>query len=186
MSGYADDPSLNPRPGVVEMTRAAVAGPATFLILNALLGLVLLGLLSVPVVFQPEKMLDTLEDMLAQQPQSPEKQQAQDDVAEARRQLNDPDRRRAIVTQNAVILGIPAVLNAVALLGGLYMRRASGYPLAVTAAILSLVPLATGCCVTGLPFGIWALVVLARPEVKAGFLARRNAPPPNPDEQYMR
>ena len=189
MSGYSEDPSLTPRPPdprEMEMARVAVAIPATFLLLNGLFGLVLLGLLSVPVVFQPEMLLDTFENLLAKQPPSPEKQQAEQDIAEARRQLNDPDRRQVIVTQNAVTLGIPAVLNLVAVVGALYMRRLSGYAMSMIAAIVSLVPIATGCLCTGIPFGIWALVVLVRPEIKAAFIARRNAPPPNPDEQYMR
>src|SRR5262245_21092945 len=128
MSGYADDPSLTPRqpdPREIEMARVAVAAPAMFLILNALLGLLLLGLISVPVVFKPEMLLDTLEELLANQPASPEKAQAEADIAEARRQLNDPERRKVIVTQNTVILGIPALLNVVALIGALYMRRLS-------------------------------------------------------------
>jgi hypothetical protein len=39
----------------------------------------------------------------------------------------------------------------------------------MTAAILALVPCTSPCCLAGIPAGIWALVVLAKPEVKAGF-----------------
>ena len=36
------------------------------------------------------------------------------------------------------------------------------------AAIIAMIP-CHGCCILGLPFGIWALVVLSAPEVKAAF-----------------
>jgi hypothetical protein len=157
-----------------------------FLILNGIFGLVILGLLSVPFVFDPEGFVDWADKVIAQQPASPEKQQAEQDIAAARNALNDPDERKAIVTRGAVILTLLAVGDLLAIVGGIAMRRLSGYGMSMTAAIVSLVPIATGCVCTGLPFGIWALVVLVRPEIKAAFVARRNAPPPNPDEQYMR
>jgi hypothetical protein len=189
MSGSPDDPYLNPRvPDArdVEVARGAVAGPALLLILNGILGLILVGLLSVPFVFNPEGFVDWAEGVVAQQPPSPEKQQAEQDIAQARQQLNDPDARQVIVTRGAVILGIPAAGNLLAILGAIAMRRLSSYGLSLAGGIVSLIPLGTGCCLTGIPFGIWALVVLSRPEVKAGFLARRNAPPPDPDAQYLR
>jgi hypothetical protein len=60
--------------------------------------------------------------------------------------------------------------GAVALVvGAVQMMRLRAYPLAVAAAILALVPWSPGWLL-GLPFGIWALVVLHRREVKAAFL----------------
>ena len=188
MSGYPDDNPEAPRPPddrVIKTARAVAIVPATFLILNGLFGWVIIGLLSVPLVFDPEGFADWAERFVAQQPPSPEKQQAEQDIAKLRAVLNDPEQRQAAVTRGAVILGIPAVINLVAILGGFAMRRLSSRGLSMAGAIASLIPLGTGCCVTGLPFGLWALVTLVRPEVQAGFLARRTAAPRDPDEQYM-
>ena len=48
--------------------------------------------------------------------------------------------------------------------------------LAYTGAILSMIPCVSGCCLLGLPFGIWAVMTLNKPEVKAGFAAAAGRP----------
>jgi serine/threonine protein kinase len=63
-------------------------------------------------------------------------------------------------------------------------RMTSGrgpYLLCVAAAFLALLPWSPAWLI-GLPAGIWALVVLARPEVMAAFLPDRPGPTPSPDE----
>ena len=52
--------------------------------------------------------------------------------------------------------------------GGLKMKNLEGRGLAMTGALLALFP-SSYCCVVGLPVGIWALLVLRAPEVKAAF-----------------
>jgi hypothetical protein len=49
------------------------------------------------------------------------------------------------------------------------MQSLRSYGFAFAAAILAMIPCLTPCCVLGLPFGIWALVVLNKPEVKSQF-----------------
>lgn len=69
-----------------------------------------------------------------------------------------------------VAAGIVAlVLGVVILLGALKMKRLESYPFAMTAAIVAMVPCFWPCCLLGLPFGIWALVVLSDSSVKAAF-----------------
>ena len=46
-----------------------------------------------------------------------------------------------------------------------------GRGLAMTGSVLSMIPCLSGCCIVGLPVGIWALVVLNNPDVRAGFAA---------------
>jgi hypothetical protein len=53
--------------------------------------------------------------------------------------------------------------------GASKMKQLENHGLAVLASILALLPCTSPCCVLGLPFGIWALVVLYRPEVKSSF-----------------
>ncbi len=52
--------------------------------------------------------------------------------------------------------------------GAMKMKALESYGLAMTAAILSMIPCFTVCCL-GIPFGIWALVVLLNDEVKSAF-----------------
>lgn len=53
--------------------------------------------------------------------------------------------------------------------GALQMRKLRSYGLAMVASIIALVPCFSPCCLIGIPIGIWALVVLNKPEVKPYF-----------------
>jgi hypothetical protein len=64
---------------------------------------------------------------------------------------------------------LSVAIGVVILVGGLKMKKLESHGLAVTASILALLPCTSGCCIIGLPVGIWALVVLFRPEVKSTF-----------------
>lgn len=65
--------------------------------------------------------------------------------------------------------GLFGLLGVLALIGAIKMKNLSGRGWAYSSAILSMTPCTSGCCLLGLPFGIWALVVLANPDVKAAF-----------------
>jgi len=60
-------------------------------------------------------------------------------------------------------------INGFVLFGSIKMLKAQNYGVAVAAAILAMLPCIGCCCVFGLPFGIWALVVLNKAEVKSQF-----------------
>jgi hypothetical protein len=51
----------------------------------------------------------------------------------------------------------------------LKMKDLTQYGITVAASILAMIPCISPCCIIGLPVGIWCLVVLTRPEVKAAF-----------------
>jgi hypothetical protein len=65
-------------------------------------------------------------------------------------------------------------LSGLVIFGAMKMRALTGYGLAMASAILAMVPGFTcWCCcfgLPGLPFGIWALVVLLDNNVKASFV----------------
>lgn len=65
------------------------------------------------------------------------------------------------------ILGV--ILSVVILMGALKMKKLESYTFAMVAAIIAMVPCISPCCLVGLPIGIWALVVLNKPEVKGAF-----------------
>jgi hypothetical protein len=62
------------------------------------------------------------------------------------------------------------VLSGLMLVGAIKMRRLEGWTMALVSAVLAV--LVTPGNVVGLPVGIWALIVLLRPEVRAAFKAR--------------
>jgi hypothetical protein len=63
-----------------------------------------------------------------------------------------------------------AAISALIVYGAIKMMQMQSWGLAMTAAILAVIPcVSSPCCVVGIPFGIWALVVLQRPEVKEAF-----------------
>jgi hypothetical protein len=64
---------------------------------------------------------------------------------------------------------IGGVVGVVVLMGAARMQNLQKHQLAFTASILAMVPCVSPCCLLGLPFGIWALVVLSKPEVKSQF-----------------
>jgi hypothetical protein len=67
----------------------------------------------------------------------------------------------------AYIIGI--VIAVVRLIGSLKMMKLRSHGFAMTTAILTLLPCGACCCLVNLAAGIWALVVLAKPEVKSAF-----------------
>jgi len=48
------------------------------------------------------------------------------------------------------------------------MKNLESYGWAMTACILGMLP-CHSCCILGLPFGIWGLTVIHKPEVKSQF-----------------
>ena len=61
------------------------------------------------------------------------------------------------------------VLAGVILMGALKMKKLESYGFAMAASIIAMVPCLSPCCLLGLPIGIWAVVVLSKPEVKSAF-----------------
>ena len=69
----------------------------------------------------------------------------------------------------AAIYLVLALVNAFVLFGAIKMLRLQSHGLVLTALIVAMLPCATCCCLLGLPFGIWALVVISKPEIKSQF-----------------
>jgi hypothetical protein len=68
----------------------------------------------------------------------------------------------------SAVVGI--LLCGLILFGALKMKKLENYGVAMAASIVALLPCSVSvCCVVGLPIGIWALVVLSKPEVKDAF-----------------
>lgn len=69
-----------------------------------------------------------------------------------------------------VVQGIFAIaVSVVIFLGANKMRKLESYGFSLAASIIAMVPCISPCCIIGLPIGIWAIVVLNKPEVKSHF-----------------
>jgi hypothetical protein len=70
------------------------------------------------------------------------------------------------VTSTAVGLIVAALI----IYGALQMKNLRSWGLSVAVSIIAMIPCFTSCCcILGLPFGIWALTVLYKPEVRQAF-----------------
>ena len=65
------------------------------------------------------------------------------------------------------VLGM--IFGGVIIYGCLQMMKLESYGLGMAACILAMVPCLSPCCILGIPLGIWGLVVLNDPVVKASF-----------------
>jgi len=61
------------------------------------------------------------------------------------------------------------ITNGVVLAAAIKMMNLQNFGFARTGAIISVIPCLGPCCILGIPFGIWALVVLGKPEVARAF-----------------
>lgn len=84
--------------------------------------------------------------------------------------------------------GVLSLLIApVIIFGAIQMMKGRKYDLSKTAAILAVIPFTSCCFLLGAPFGIWALMVLSKPDVKAFFngeITRRRFNPPPPPQNW--
>lgn len=88
-------------------------------------------------------------------------------------QLQDPAIQKWIHLFNGP-LGIGSDIFAMAMaavifFGAWQMQKLRGYEFAFVAAILAMLPCVSACCLLSLPFGIWALVILSKAEIKSQF-----------------
>jgi hypothetical protein len=70
----------------------------------------------------------------------------------------------------SVVFGAIGIATSILIFfGGLKMKKLENYGLAMAASVIAMIPCISPCCLLGLPIGIWALVVLSKPEVKSAF-----------------
>jgi len=82
-----------------------------------------------------------------------------------------PDRYEELI-EGTVGIGISFVgilVAAFIIYASLKMKELTQWELSVAASVLAMIPCISPCCIVGLPIGIWCLVVLLRPEVRAAF-----------------
>jgi len=68
-----------------------------------------------------------------------------------------------------VFILIPLAMSLLIIFGGVRMMSLRSFGFCIGATVIAMLPCVSPCCCLGLPIGIWALVVLNRPEVRAAF-----------------
>ncbi len=152
VGGAAYAPSM-PAGDQETVAREKVKGPAIAMIVNG-------GLIILMTLWGIAKYLITGPEPMPDLP--PETPQWMVQALESAKMFNGPLGLATNVV--AFIAGVAIIF------GSVKMMKLQSRGLAMTAAIISMIPCLTGCCcIIGLPFGIWAMVVLNKPEVKSSF-----------------
>lgn len=140
-----------------------VKAPAICLMVTAILGLLLIPL-GMALEFsgwnekQQQKQIQDIENDPNLQPQQKK------DIVEMQKKI-----RETLQPLTYGFWGVLGLCGTLGLVGAIKMKNLSGRGWAYTSAIVSMTPCISIACLLGLPFGIWALVVLANPDVKAAF-----------------
>jgi hypothetical protein len=189
MSSYPDDRYDDGRrdddgrgsPRSFEQARAAARIPATLLIVTGALVLIGAVLSFIQLRTMPAEMDRAIAELDANQQMPADQKDTMKKIFTAMK-----DYAENPATPYGVALS--GVFGLLIIAGGIKLMGLSGSALPVTGSILAMIPCTSSCCcLIGLPAGIWALVVLSRPDVKAAIAANRSGGVGvSPDEQYER
>jgi predicted PurR-regulated permease PerM len=170
MYGYSVPPSSVPPwgsdPQVTAYAMSRVSGPA--------IGLLIAGLLDT--AFAGLSILVTILFLLNGGQMNDELNKARENFGMPR--VDAEVQRVQMVVSGVAAAGVNLILGALIVVGALRMRQLRNRAMATTAAILAIICWVGSCCMTpcclactflGMPFGIWALVVLHDPYVKSAF-----------------
>lgn len=170
--GLEDDYDDRPRRrgrrgGTVEEGKRLVAGPATFLIIMGVINLLMVGMGVINLMTWDEQFDDEVAKVQANPQLTDDQKQEQTALM---RKIGDTTKPFI-----APSIGIQVITALLILFGGIKMKNLSSRGFAMTSAIIVMIPCITGCCFIGVGAGIWALIALSKPEVKAAFRAKSNS-----------
>jgi hypothetical protein len=171
-----DDEGLPPREGNQEAAARRTSTPGIFLIicgvLNLLAALYYVGN-TVYIAVQPAAEIARQQEMGQEIAAKLFPQMKEEIEKQAQQQQKPPEAAKAqALAINGGLTVAFLLTGIIPLLAGIRMRSLRSFGLSVTGAILAAIPcLSPASCLCGLGsiFGIWALVVLLNPDVKAAF-----------------
>jgi hypothetical protein len=148
--------------------RGALSIPATLLIVDGVLGLLMALLALVQLPSMPEKFDNVIKTIENDQAMAKEQK---DFWVELFTWMKDLAEER---TPLLIGYGVNIAVSVLIIFGGISMLRLSGPAIPILSSVISMIPCITPscCCVLGLLAGIWSLVVLSRPEVRAAMSRR--------------
>jgi hypothetical protein len=152
----------------VRRARSVVSIPATLLIVDGVLGLLMALLSLVQLHTMPaqfDEIIKTVEN-----DQKMEKEE-KDMWVELFTKMKDMAEDR---TPLLIGYGVNIAVSVLIIFGGISMLRLSGPAIPVVSSVIAMIPCLTSscCCIFGLLAGIWSLVVLSRPDVRSAMSRR--------------
>jgi hypothetical protein len=171
-----DDRRPQRRPLTREEAREKVRPPAIALIVVGVISLLMLPLSIVQYATLPAQFEEQSKQFDANPNMPPEQKQQAKDILQTYQQI--------VTTALPVSWGLVAISSLLIIVGAVKMMSLSSRGWGMTASILAMLPCVSGCCLLGVPFGIWAIVVLNNKEVAAAFAANRNRPDAEPVDDF--
>lgn len=148
---------------IIRRAQNRIKTPAIVLLVSGIVGL-LVTLASVPSLFTMDKQFAQVQDQWDKDPNLKPEQKK-----EMKQMLNTYKDVAQVVLPISIVLSL--ITAGITILGSIMIMKLKGKGIGIMGSVLSMIPIASGCCCMGLPVGIWVLVVLSKPEVKAGFAA---------------
>lgn len=103
---------------------------------------------------------------------------------------SDEAERIGYVSSTVITYGISLLsllLAPLIIYGAVQMMHGKKYKMARVAAIVAINPFTSCCFLVSIPMGIWAMILLGKPEIKAVFASDasyRNSLPPQPPQSW--
>lgn len=167
---YRDDPRNARRPeDVIAIAKAKVKAPAILMLIAGIVTVLLLGYSVVMVATT-----DQLADFQKQRQETENDPKLDANAKQQLKQVNDITEQIMVplFKFQPVLLAFSGLLALTSIVGAIKLINLSGSGWARTGAILNLISCLGGCCLIGLPAGIWVLIVLGNPDVKAAMNPR--------------
>lgn len=139
------------------------SGPGVALLIAGLTSFAVAALVLVVFVFMLDKVVDVMKKHEQGLPPGADKDRVQDQI----KQIETS--REGVQAFYGAVGGAGVVTSGIIILGALGMMRGRGYVLAVAGSVLAVIPVANCCFVIATPIGIWCLITLFNPRVKASF-----------------
>lgn len=149
---------------VIRRAKEKIKTPAVLLLVVGIIGGVV-ALMNIPSLFTMDQQFAAAEAEWDKDPNlKPEDRQ------QLKKMLADVKGPTKIVVPLTIVFGI--MTSALTVFAAIKIMNLKSRGLGVLASVVSMVPILSGfCCCMGLPVGIWVLIVMGKPEVKAGFAA---------------
>jgi hypothetical protein len=148
---------------IIRRAKTRIKTPAIVLLIAGMIYGVL-ALMNIPSLASMDAQFQEVEDKWDNDPNLKPEQKK-----EMKQMLADIKGPLKIYVPVAIVFGL--LSSVIAIVGSLKIMNLKSRGLGVLASVISMVPIVSGCCCVGLPVGIWVLIVLGKPEVKAGFAA---------------
>ena len=167
---YRDDPRNQRRPeDTLAIAKAKVKAPA---ILMLIAGIITVLMLAYSIVDSVGK--DQLAEFQKERQQAENDPKMDDNTKKMVKPIYDFAENVLVnvIPFQPAMWGISGLVAFVTIVGSIRLMNLSGSGWPRAAAILNMITCFSGCCLIGLPVGIWVLIVLSNPDVKAAMRPR--------------